>query len=167
PNPLTIKHAGANKLAFSVQPGATYTADATIAAEVTIQDAYSNTVNDGLNATDTIALGLSGGSVGATLTSDTTTSKAASAGVAAFSDLHVRKVGTAYQLTASDSGLTGASSTAFNITPSSQDNTTELHTPQQTACLQFSPTDTAYDAWANVKTDYNNGALLSSNLNNG
>src|SRR5207302_14504 len=59
-NNFAIKHAGASKLAFSVQPNASYTADASIAAEVTIQDAFSNTVNDGPNAGDTVSLGLSG-----------------------------------------------------------------------------------------------------------
>src|SRR5207253_1778468 len=35
----------------------------------------------------------------------------------------------------------------------------------QTAGAQFHPTATAYDAFGNVKTDYNNGAVLTSNLN--
>src|SRR5207302_1068952 len=113
---------GAAKLAFTTQPNPSYTADATISAEVTIQDAFGNKVDDGANAADTVALGLTGGSSGATLTSDTVTSKAASSGVASFPDLHVRKVGSSYQLTANDSPLTGASSSNFDITPGALDH---------------------------------------------
>src|SRR5205823_2048638 len=116
------------------------------------------------NAGDTVSLGLSGGSSGASLTSDSSTSKAATNGVAGFSDLHVRKVGSGYQLTAADTGLTGASSTSFNITPGALSSFSWSHINDQTAGAPFSATATAYDAFGNVKTDYNGAATVSSNL---
>src|SRR5439155_30056 len=111
-----------------------------------------------------IALGLTGGSSGASLTSDSSTSKAATAGVASFSDLHVRKVGSGYQLTAADSPLTGATSTSFNITPGALSSFSWSHVNDQTAGAPFSATATAYDAYGNVKTNYNGAATVSSNL---
>src|SRR5207237_769267 len=46
-----------------------------------------------------------------------TTTVAAVAGVASFSDLSIDKTGTGYTLTAASAPLTGATSTAFNINP--------------------------------------------------
>src|SRR5205085_2148791 len=161
---------GASKLAFSVQPNASYTADASIAAEVTIQDAFSNTVNDGPNAGDTISLGLSGGSSGASLTSDSSTSKAATNGVAGFSDLHVRKVGSGYQLTAADTGLTGASSTSFNITHGDATHIVFTGQPNAsyTAAQTISVTVQVQDAWNNLVNDLaGSGATISLSLSGG
>src|SRR5207245_722120 len=93
---------------------------------------------------------------------------AAVGGVASFNDLHVRKVGSAYHLTAADAGLTGASSSAFDITPGALARFawSSIVSPQ-VAGVQFSPSVTAYDAYDNVKTNYAGPALLSSNLNDG
>ena len=46
----------------------------------------------------------------------------ASGGIATFSNLSINKVGIGYTLTASDGGLGGATSTAFNITPAAADH---------------------------------------------
>src|SRR5207248_2613246 len=103
----------ATKLAFTVQPG-TAAAGAAIApaVQVAIQDASGSTVTPA-TASMTVALGTkpSGASLFGTVT------VVAVNGVATFSTLSVNDVGTGYTLTASASGLTGATSASFNVTP--------------------------------------------------
>src|SRR5947208_3925190 len=66
----------------------------------------------GLNGLITVALGADPG--GGTLAG--TTSVNAVSGVATFSTLSINNAGNGYTLTASASGLTGATSASFNIT---------------------------------------------------
>ena len=103
----------ATKLAFTVQPGAAAAGTAIAPAlQVAIQDASGNTVTRAMTSV-TVALGAnpSGASLFGTVT------VAALNGVATFSTLSVNDVGTGYTLTASASGLTGATSASFNVTP--------------------------------------------------
>lgn len=101
----------AAKLAFTVEPSASYTANAPITVKASIEDVNGNVVT---TDTSTVSLTLSGGTAGATLGG--TTSAAAVNGVATFSNLTVNKVGASYVLNASDGSLTGAASSPFNIT---------------------------------------------------
>ena len=102
----------ATKLVFGTQPSnATAVSSITPAVTVQVQDAGGNVVT-GSTASITIAIGTNPSS--GTL-SGTTTVNAVS-GVATFSNLSIDKAGTGYTLTASSSGLTGATSSAFNIT---------------------------------------------------
>src|SRR5690606_36359936 len=57
-----------------------------------------------------------GNNPGSSILSGTTTQSATS-GVATFSGLSLNKVGTGYTLTAASTGLTGATSNGFDITP--------------------------------------------------
>jgi hypothetical protein len=101
----------ASQLAFTVQPSASTVGQAIVPpVQVSIQDASGNLVSSAGNAV-TVTLGA--GPKGATL-SGTTTVNAAS-GVATFSDLRSSKAGTGYTLLASASGLTGATSAAFDV----------------------------------------------------
>ncbi len=79
-----------------------------------IEDAYGNLVTTGAGATASVDLALSGGTAGALLGG--TKPKAAAGGLVSFGDLTVRKVGTAYKLTATSGSLTTADTTTFNIT---------------------------------------------------
>jgi hypothetical protein len=108
-----VVHVGAPaKLGFAVQPTAEVIDNSiTPAVQVAVQDASGTTVTSS-GASITIALGSNPG--GATL-SGTTTVNAVN-GVATFSDLSLDRAGTGYTLAASSSGLTGATSTSFNIT---------------------------------------------------
>src|SRR3989441_769289 len=111
----TVTPAAANKLVFSQQPSnATGGSAITPAVAVQVQDQFGNVVTSGSgsNASITIAIG---SNPGAGTLSGTTTQSAVS-GVATFSNLSIEKPGTGYTLTASSTGLTGATSTAFNIT---------------------------------------------------
>lgn len=100
------------KLAFTVQPSHT-TAGAAIspAMAVTVQDAAGNTVTTATTSI-TVAIGTNPG--GGTLAGTTTAS--AVNGVARFADPSINNPGTGYTLTASASGLNGATSVLFNVT---------------------------------------------------
>src|SRR5438105_4455085 len=67
-------------------------------------------------------------------------------------------------MAAADSGPTGAATTSFNITPGALSSFSWSHINDQTAGAPFSATATAYDAYGNVKTNYNGAATVSSNL---
>jgi hypothetical protein len=99
------------KLAFTVEPNASYASGATITVKVSIEDIAGNVVTTDTSA---VTLALGGGTVGAVLSGTKTVN--AVAGVATFSTLAVDKVGSAYVLNATDGSLTAAASTAFNIT---------------------------------------------------
>jgi hypothetical protein len=103
----------AARLVFGVEPTSA-TAGATIAPAVTVkvEDSLGNVVT-GDTSSVTVALGTNPG--GGTLSGTTTVS--AVSGVATFSTLSINKTGIGYTLTAADSALTGATSSAFNITP--------------------------------------------------
>lgn len=110
-SPFAVAVGNADKLVFSVQPSTT-TAGAAVApaVDVTVQDALGNTVT-GFTGAITIDIGTNPS--GGVLSGTTTVS--ATAGVASFSDLSIAKSGTGYTLTASATGLVGATSVTFNI----------------------------------------------------
>ncbi len=98
------------KLAFGTQPSNT-TGGSVITPAVTVRilDANNNLTTSTASVTIAIGTNPSGGTLSGTLT------VAAVAGVATFSNLAINKVGTGYTLTAASSGLTGATSNAFNV----------------------------------------------------
>jgi hypothetical protein len=113
----------ATHLAFDQQPSNVMAGDV-ITPSVTVQvlDADGNLVTSPVN----VSLALSGGDPGATLGG--TTTRTSSGGVATFDDLTVDKVGTGYQLDAAASGLSGDTSSTFDVLPG---NATHLAFDQQ------------------------------------
>jgi hypothetical protein len=108
---FSITPAAASQLAFTTQPSRTFVGQAiSPAVQVTVRDAFGNTVTDS-NATVTLSLGSnpSGAILGGTF------ALAAVNGVASFADLTVDRTGTSYTLVATSTGLTSASSGAFNV----------------------------------------------------
>lgn len=105
-----------SKLVFTVEPPLTAAAGAALAPaiQVTAKDAGGNVVTS-FNGAVTISLTSGTGSPGAALSGTKTV--VANSGVALFSDLSVDLVGTPYTLSATASGLAGATSTSFSITP--------------------------------------------------
>src|SRR5207247_612469 len=101
----------ATNLAFTTQPQTTQAGQTMSAVRVTARDASGNTVTS-YTGLITVAIGANPG--GGTLAG--TTSVNAVSGVATFSTLSINNAGTGYTLVASASGLTGATSTSFNIT---------------------------------------------------
>jgi Kelch motif len=100
------------KLAFEVQPSSTPVAR-TIAPplQVAVVDAEGNTVE---SASTSVTLGIGTNPVGGTLIGST--AALAVNGIATFSNLSIDRVGAGYTLTASASGVNGATSAAFTIT---------------------------------------------------
>jgi hypothetical protein len=128
---VTVAPAAAAALAFTTPPSNTQ-ANAPIAPAVVVdvRDAFGNHVNS--SATVAMAIGTNPGS--GTLAG--TTSQGAVNGVATFADLAINNTGTGYTLVASSTGLTSATSAAFNITapaPSAALSTVVAGTPSFTA----------------------------------
>src|SRR5207248_326883 len=86
-------------------------AGAAISLAVALQDAFGNATQ----ATNPVTIALAGSPGGATL-SGTTTANAQN-GVASFANLSLDKAAAGYTLAASSTGLAGATSAAFNVTP--------------------------------------------------
>jgi hypothetical protein len=111
-NAFTITNAAASKLAFTTQPSASSTVSVAFTTQpvVTVQDAFGNTVT-GDTSTVTLALTTGTGTLSGTLT------KAAVAGVADFAGqgLKIDLEGADKVLTATDGGLTLATTSAFAI----------------------------------------------------
>ena len=102
----------ATKVVYTQQPTAVVAgASISPAVTVTVQDAGSNTVTSS-SASITVAIGTNPG--GGTLSG--TASLNAVNGVATFTNLSINKTGTGYRLAASSTGLTGATSSTFNVT---------------------------------------------------
>jgi len=109
--PFNITTAAATHLAFTVQPTTTLVgALITPAVQVTALDATGNVAAFG--GSITVAAGSNPGA--ATLGGTTTVT--AINGVATFSTLSLNQAGTGYTLTAAATGLTGATSAAFDVT---------------------------------------------------
>ena len=99
-----------SRLVFGQQPTTT-TAGSPMAPALTVRilDAAGNPTSSAANVTIAIGNNPGGGVLSGTLT------VAAVAGTATFANLSIDKAGTGYTLTASSAGLTGATSTAFDI----------------------------------------------------
>jgi hypothetical protein len=162
--PFDIVVGGASQLAFTVQPTTT-TAGATMtpAVKVTAKDAAGNTVT-AFTGNITVAIGTnpSGGSLSGTKT------VAAVLGVATFSDLSINRNGTGYTLTAASSGLTGATSSAFNILVGPVVQLAFTAQPQTTtATTVLSPPVqvTARDSVGNTVTSFTSNVTIAISVN--
>ena len=101
----------ASKLVFTVQPSDVPVEVAiSPAIKVSVQDTLGNLVTD---ATTSVTLAIGTNPAGGTLSGTATVVPVS--GVATFSDLSIDRAGTGYRLTAT-SGLTSATSAAFNVT---------------------------------------------------
>jgi hypothetical protein len=111
---LTINPAAAHNVAFVQQP-TTVVAGAAITPAMTVQlqDQFGNSVPT-LGTSVTLAIGTNPGT--GTLSGAAMQSTDLN-GLAAFAGLSINKSGTGYTLTASSTGLIGATSGTFNVTP--------------------------------------------------
>ena len=119
------------------------------AVTVRIEDAFGNLTNS--NANVTVAIGTNPG--GGTLAG--TTTRAASSGLATFSNLSINLIGNAYTLTATGTGLTPDTSTTFNVTPGTATKLTYLQQPTSAvAGVSIAPAVTVRieDALGNLTT---------------
>ena len=110
--PFDILAGGANRLVFTIQPTGRVVGQLfSPAIQVQVQDAAGNPVVTAVNAITLVS------SVAGTLTGSAT--RGALGGTASFGNLAVTVAGTGYTLTALSSGLTSATSDAFDIAPAS------------------------------------------------
>jgi hypothetical protein len=134
---------------FATQPPASVAAGATIAPAVQVQllDGSGNVITSS-NASVTITL--TGGTSGASLTG-TATANAVN-GVATFSNLSIKRKGTAYHLVASGGGVQGTSA-AFDISAAAATSIAKLAGDAQTVIagttLQPAPSVQLTDAFGN------------------
>ncbi|MGA2382862.1 MAG: hypothetical protein ABSG61_05450 [Gemmatimonadales bacterium] len=147
------------KLAFQVQPpNGAATVALSPAVQVVAQDTFGNTATS-YTGNVTLALGTnpSGATLGGTLT------VAAVAGVATFSNLTLNLTGTGYTLVVSASGLTSATSTAFNITGGVATQLVFTTEPPatDTAGAPFAAVVTARDAQGNAVTGFTGNVTLT------
>ena len=112
-NSFNITAGSATQLVFATQPSTTIAGhQITPAVKVRAVDALGNLVPGFTgNVSIAIAVNPGGGTLGGT------TPVAAVGGVATFTDLIINKTGAGYALSASASGFTAVTSTAFDITP--------------------------------------------------
>jgi streptogramin lyase len=110
-NAITVTPAAASQLVITTEPPATVKLSGPFGLQASIEDAYGNVVT---TATNTVSVAFANNPTGATLGG--TLSVAASQGVATFSNLTINKLGNGYTLAVSSTGLTGATSTAINVT---------------------------------------------------
>ncbi len=107
---LTITAGAPTHLVFTTQPPATGSGALSPSVTVAVEDAANNIVTTATTSV-TMAIGVNAG--GSTLGGTTTV--AAVAGVATFSNLTLDKSGSNYTIVASAAGLTSATSSVFNI----------------------------------------------------
>jgi len=111
-NAFAVTAGTAARLVFTVQPSDVVAGVNMAAVKVAVQDAFGNPVP---GATHAITLGMGTNGGGASVLTGATA--AAIGGVATFSSITLDKAGSGYTLTASASGLTGATSGTFAISP--------------------------------------------------
>jgi hypothetical protein len=165
-----VTAAQADRLVFTVQPSPAI-AGATISppVQVTARDALGNTVTTfTANVTLTITAGT--GTPGAILSGTTTVG--ATLGVATFSTLNIDKSGTAYQLSATGTGVAGATSASFTITPGVATQLAFTIQPAATtAATAIAPAVqvSAQDAQGNTVTSFtsNIGVTIGTNPGSG
>lgn len=161
---FNINVGSAAQLAFTQQPTSTVAA-ATITPAVTVQveDAGGNLVN---TSSASIVMAIGTNPTGGALSGTTTVS--AVAGVATFSTLSINKAGTGYTLSATSTGLTTGTSSAFNITAGTA--TQIAFTVQPTSAAQNFPISPAVvvsveDAGGNVVTSSSDSITVAIGTN--
>ena len=114
---LAVVAGAASKVLFTVQPAATNVNVVFAAAPaVSITDAGGNVVTTGASSTASVTLAMGSNPGAGTLACTGGLTKAAVAGVATFTGCSINSAGVGYTLVASSTGLTSATSTAFNVT---------------------------------------------------
>ena len=163
---FNITVAPSAQLVFLVQPSTTV-AGIAIAPAVTVQvqDAFGNPEPTAVNAiTLALAANPGGSTLGGTLTVNAVN------GVATFSTLTLNKVGIGYTLSASSPTLTGATSTAFNITPNVPAQLVFQTQPSTTVAgtiITPAVTVQVLDIYGNLVTTANNAITLALAANPG
>jgi hypothetical protein len=161
-NTFNVTVGGASKLAFTQQPSSNTVSSTAFTTQprVAVQDAGGNTVTTDTSLVS-IAITSGTGTLGAAL-SCTNNPLAAVAGLATFAQCKVDKAGVGYTLTATDSGLSAATSTSFTITAGTATKLAlSAATTSPIAGAADNLTITAQDAAGNTATGYAGDKILT------
>ncbi len=149
---FTVSPAAPAQLAITAQPATSVTAGQTFGVTVAVEDAFGNAEPsyDG-----DITLSLAGDAAGTNLGGDLTI--AADDGIARFSGLSLDRADSGDTLQASGDGLSGASTTAFDVAPAAASQLVMVAQPPTTltAGQPFGFTVAAEDPFGNVVTGFN------------
>lgn len=165
--PIALAAGPPSRLAFGQQPTAT-TGGVTIAPAVTVRilDAAGNQTS--VNNSVTLAISAGTGTFGANLSGGASTP--AVGGVATFSQLSIDSAGTGYMLQASSPGLTGVTSSAFDVAVGAPAQLAFLQQPSTTAAgaiMMPAVTVAVLDAGGNLVTSASDLVTLTLNPNPG
>ncbi len=169
-NAFDITPAASSRLVFTTQPStATAGQSITPAVVLTAQDAVGTTLT-GFGGAVTVTITAGTGTNGATLSGTATVN--ASSGVATFNNLSIDKKGTGYRLSATASGLAGATSTTFTINGGAAtrlDFTTDPVTTTAGQTITPAVAVSARDNFGNVDVTFTGNVTLaiSTNPSNG
>jgi hypothetical protein len=169
-DPFDITASTANHLVFTAQPTTT-TAGQTISTVTLEARDASNALLSGFTGNVTVQITGGTGTAGATISG--TLTKAAVAGVVSFTDLAITKKGTGYKLSVTASGVTGATSSSFQINAAAASQVSfTVDPPSPTASgVAMTPAVQAEveDAFGNLVTSYNGTVTVAlfANPNNG
>ena len=158
---LTVATGTPATMAFSMQPASTTAGTSISAIHVALSDQHGNLANAATNPVS-LSFGTNAGS--GTLSGSVSTTSVS--GVATFSDLSIDKTGVGYTVVASSSGLTSATSTAFNIANAAADHlifSTQPSDAQTGATL--SAVVAAKDIFGNAAADYIGTVTLAAHGN--
>ena len=111
-SPFDVVSGNATALTFTAEPASDTLNGSLGAIQVTARDAQGNVATSFVGP---VALAIANNPGGGTLSG--TTPVTAAAGVATFTAMSIDKVGSGYTLSATSTGLTGATSSAFTVTP--------------------------------------------------
>jgi uncharacterized repeat protein (TIGR03803 family) len=153
-SPFSITPAAAARVVFTQPPVNTTAAGAMAAVIVNVEDAYGNTIT---TDNSTVDLSIVGGTP-----LNGSASQSAVDGIATFTGLSVNPAGT-YTLSATDGGLTAATSNSFNITVGTPTQLVMVQQPTTTVAGQaISPVEVAVeDAGGNVVTTDNSSVTVA------
>jgi hypothetical protein len=169
-DPFDITASTANHLVFTAQPTTT-TAGQTISTVTLEARDASNALLTGFTGNVTVQITGGTGVAGATLSG--TLTKAAVGGVVSFTDLAITKKGTGYKLSVTAAGVTGVTSSSFQINAAAAAQVSfTVDPPSPTASgVAMAPAVQAEveDAFGNLVSSYNGTVTVAlfANPNNG
>ena len=163
-NAFDITPAAASQLVVTTQPPASTTAGNSFGLTVTAEDLYGN-LTPAFTSGVTVALKSNpgSGSLNGTLTVN------ASAGVATFSGLSIDQAANGYTIQATTTGLSSATTNAFDITPAAASQLVVTTQPpaSTTAGNSFGLTVTAEDLYGNLTPAFTSGVTVALKSNPG
>ena len=163
-NAFNITPAAASQLVVTTQPPTSITAGDSFGLTVTAEDPYGNLTPSFTNSV-TVALKSNPGS--GTLNGTLTVN--ASAGVAAFSGLSIDQAANGYTIQATTTGLSSATTNAFDITPAAASQLVVTTQPPASTIAgnSFGLTVTAEDPYGNLTPSFTSSVTVALKSNPG